>query len=194
MGVILVEVAFDEWGLDGAGSDAVDAELFGVVDGDLAGHGVDCAFAGAVGEALFDADETGDGAEIDDGAMGGEQQREGGLGDEEDGVDVDAHDAGEVLFGGVSDVADEADAGVVDEDVERGDGAEGARDGGGVGDVHLDGRCVGEFGGEGLGGGEVEVGDEDVSSGAGKLAAGCGTDAAGTSGDEGGLSVQAKGV
>ena len=194
LGVILVEVAFDKWGLDGAGSYAIDAELFGVVDGDLAGHGVDCAFAGAVGEALFDADQTSDGAEIDYGAVGSEDQRECGLGDEEDGVDIDTQDADEFLFGGVSDVADEADAGVVDKDIERGNSAEGARDGGRVGDVHLDGFCVGELGGKGLGGGEVEVRDEDVSSGAGEFAASCSADAAGTSGDKGGLSVQVKGV
>ena len=147
VGVIFIEVAFDKWSLDGAGGYAVDAEFFGVVDGDLAGHGMDCALAGAVGEALLDADLTGDGAEVDYGAVGREEQREGGLGDEEDGVDVDAQDAGEVGLGGVSDVADETDAGVVDEDIEGGDGAEGARDGGCIGDVHLDWFCVWELGG-----------------------------------------------
>src|SRR6185312_1938195 len=39
VGVVLVEVAFDEGRLDGARSDAVDAQLLGIVDGDLAGHG-----------------------------------------------------------------------------------------------------------------------------------------------------------
>ena len=63
-------------------------------------------------------------------AVRGEQEREGCLGDEEDAVDVDAHDAVEVFLGGVGDVADEADAGVVDEDVEGGDVLEGCGDGG----------------------------------------------------------------
>ena len=39
------------------------------------GHGLDRALAGTVGEALLDADLTGNGAEVDDGAVGCEEQR-----------------------------------------------------------------------------------------------------------------------
>ena len=63
-----------------------------------------------------------------------------------------------------------------------------------IGDVHRDGFGVGEFGGERLGGGEVEVGDEDVGSGAGEFAGGGGSDAAGASGDECDLVFQVKDI
>ena len=66
--VELFEIALDEGGLDGAGADGVDAQGFGVVDGELAGHGDDGALGGAVGEALLDADKAGDGGDVDDGA------------------------------------------------------------------------------------------------------------------------------
>jgi len=74
-------------------------------------------------------------------------------------VDINAHNAGEVFFGGVGDVADETDAGVIDEDVEVFDVLDGGGDRSGVGDVHRDGFGVGKFGCEGLSGSEVEVGD-----------------------------------
>ena len=46
-------------------------------------------------------------------------------------MDVDAHDAGEVLFGGAGNVADQADASIVDEDVEVGNAGKGGGDGSG---------------------------------------------------------------
>jgi hypothetical protein len=194
VGVVLVEVALDEGGLDGAGSDAVDAKLFWIIDGYLAGHGVDCAFAGAVGEALFDADRASDGTDIHDAAARGEEQREGCLRDEKYGVDVDAHDASEVVLRGAGDVAYEADTGVVDEDIKLRNGGKGSGDGRCGGDIHLNGFCAGELGGKGVGGGEVEIGYENLGTGAGEFAAGCGADAAGASGYEGDLVVETEGV
>ena len=166
MSMILVEVAFDEGCLDSARRDAVDAEFFGVVDGDLAGHGVDGPLAGAVGEALFDANGTCCRADIHDRAVGGEQEREGRLGDEEDAFDVDVHDVVEVFFGGVRNAAYEADASVVDEDVEMWNVREGSGDGGGGGDIHRDGGRAGQLGGERLRACEVDVGQQNVGSGA----------------------------
>ena len=76
--VVLVEffeVALDERSFNGAGTDGVDAQRLGVFDGELAGHGDDGALAGAVGEALLDADEAGDGGNVDDGADGFARRR-----------------------------------------------------------------------------------------------------------------------
>ncbi len=102
VGVVFVEVAFNEGRLDGAGSDAVDAEFLGVVDGDLAGHGVDGAFAGAVGEALFDADRACDRADVARCSRG----RRASSGKaawvtRKTLLTLTSHDAVEVLFGGV---------------------------------------------------------------------------------------------
>ena len=69
--VELFEVALDEGSVDSAGTDGVDAEVFGVVDGELAGHGDDCALGGTVGEALLDADQAGDGGDVDYSASAG---------------------------------------------------------------------------------------------------------------------------
>ena len=101
--VELFEVALDERRFHGAGADGVDAERLGIFDGKLAGHGDDCALGGAVGEALLDADEAGDGGDVHDGAdgfavaSGGEEQRKECAGDEVDGADVDVEEAVEVF-------------------------------------------------------------------------------------------------
>ncbi len=52
--VVFLQVAFDERCLHGPGRDAVAPDLLGLVDGDLPGECNDGAFAGAVGESLFD--------------------------------------------------------------------------------------------------------------------------------------------
>ena len=110
--VIFLEVAFDEGCLHGAGRDAIAADFFRIVDGDLAGERNHGALARAVSEALLDADEAGDGADVDDASLPAEHLREGGAGDQEDGADVDAHEAVEFVFSGVEQIADAADAGV----------------------------------------------------------------------------------
>ena len=194
VGVIFVEVAFHEWCLDGSGSDAVDAEFLWIVDGDLTSQRLNRTFAGAVGKALLDANGASDRTNVDDRAVRCEEQREGSLGDEEDAMHVDEHDTSEVFFGGAGDVADEAYAGVVDEDVEARDVREGSGDGGGVRDVHCNGCSVRQLGGEGLGRGEIEVGNEDVGTSAREFTSGGGTDAAGSSGDESDLIFQVKGI
>ena len=149
------EEPFDEGGVDGAGADAVDAELGGVIDGELAGHGEDGALGGAIGEAAFDAHLPGDGADVDYASVGGDQQRERGASDQIGAVDVDAKEAVEVGGRGFLDVADEADAGVVDEDVEFIERREDAGDIGFAGDVAGERGGAREFGGERGGAGGI---------------------------------------
>ena len=199
VGVELVEIAFDEWGFDGAGADGVDAQGFGVVDGELAGHGDDGALACAVGEALFDADEAGYGGDVDDGAccgvvllLGGQEEGQEGAGDEVDGADIDVEEAVKVFGLGGLDGANVAYAGVVDEDVEAGELGFSGGDGLRAGDVEVEGVGVGNFGGEGIGGFLIEVGDIDFGSGAGEFFDGGCADAAGAAGDQGAAVVEAE--
>src|SRR5215469_14265879 len=85
------EIALDEGGLHRAGTDGIDAKSCWILDGELAGHGDDRAFARAVSKALLDADEAGDGGDVDDCAdglvmlRGSEQKRQKGARDEIDG-------------------------------------------------------------------------------------------------------------
>ena len=199
--VKLFEVTLDEGCLDGAGADGVDAQSFGIVDGELAGHGDDCALGGAVGEALLYADQAGYGGDVDYcRAVGAfiafgsfcEEQRHKGASDEVDGADIDVEEAVEVFWLGGFDGADVADAGVVDEDVEAGDFGDSGGDGGGTGDVEVEEFGGGERGGEGFAGWNVDVGDVDEGPGADEFADSGFADAAGTAGDEGVAVVEAE--
>src|SRR5580658_4567583 len=122
-----LQIALDKRRLNGARTDGVDAQGFGVVDSQLAGHGDDGALAGAIGKALFDSHEAGDGGDVDDGArmavvvrveLAGKKQRQERARHQVNSADIDFEDAIEVLrFGGLNG-AYMSDAGVVDKNVE----------------------------------------------------------------------------
>src|ERR1700756_1878354 len=104
--VVLVkffEVALDERRLNGTGADGVDAQDLWIFDGKLARHCDHSALSGAVCESLLDADQTGNGCDVDDGpdgmafGSGREKQREGCARDEVDGANVDVQQAVEVF-------------------------------------------------------------------------------------------------
>ena len=199
--IVLVEffeIAFDEGGLDGAGADGVDAQVFGEFDGKLAGHGDDRALGGAVSESLLDADQAGDGGDVDDrgdALVGvGKQQWQECAGDEVDAADIDVEEAVEVVGLGGLNGANVANAGVVDEQVEAGELGCGGGDGIGAGDVEVESFGGAEGLGEGFGGGEVDVGDIDECAGAYQFFGGGFTDAAGAAGDEGLAVVEAEGM
>src|SRR5690349_771523 len=96
--MILVKITFDERRLHRSGGNAVDPQLFGVIDGDLAGHGLHGSLAGTVGKALLHTDRAGNRTNVHDGTTDSQEKRKRGLGDEEDAVDVDSHYAIEIVF------------------------------------------------------------------------------------------------
>src|SRR5690606_3782958 len=120
--------------LDRAGADAVAANaLVDEVHGGGLGHGDDRALGGAIGEAAGDRELPRDGGDIDDvAALRVLRQHlvHGRLGAVVDAIDVDRDEPGEILGAGFDQVADHADAGVVDEDVEPAGSGDDIRDGG----------------------------------------------------------------
>lgn len=106
-------------GLDPAGTDGVDANVAGApLDGERTGEADEAMLGGVVGGAVGDAGEPGDRGDVDDASLP-LLKHEGAeaLGKEEGGDQVDLEHAAEGggfdAFGG----CDEADAGVVDEDI-----------------------------------------------------------------------------
>ena len=69
---------------------------------------------------MFDSYDAGNGADVYDAAVPREQEWKGRLGYQKHRLDVHVHQTAEVFDVGVEDVADMADAGVVDENVEAG--------------------------------------------------------------------------
>jgi len=134
--------------------------------------------AGGIGAAVEDAAKAGDGGGVDDDAalLREEDLREGFAREEEGAFDVDAEDVVELLLGGGDGVAGDADAGVVAEDVESAEEADGFGDEVfavlGAGDVALEADGLGlgfleELDG-GVGGGVADVGDGDLGAFAGE--------------------------
>jgi hypothetical protein len=78
--MILLEVALDERRIDGARTNAIHAKLRGIVERKLPRHRYDCAFGGTISETLLHANQTGNGPDIDDAAVGADEQRNSGAG------------------------------------------------------------------------------------------------------------------
>jgi hypothetical protein len=67
--VIFFEVSLDERGIHRARRNAVHPDLCRIVDGQLPGHRNDGSLGPAVGESLFNSDQSGDRTDIDDAAV-----------------------------------------------------------------------------------------------------------------------------
>ncbi len=192
-----------EAGADGGDADAFVAQ-FGV---QALGEAGERELGGDVGEQVRDGDLAADGGDVDDGAMGGlagegqgEQVWDGGVDGVEGGEEVGLHGAVVGVDGLVAEGADLDDAGVVDEDVEAAEGAEGLVDEavalGGVGEVAGDEEDV-VFVGDVAGVEEFVAGEFEfvgVACGEGEFEAGAAeavgereAEAAGSAGDDGDL-------
>ncbi len=188
-----------------AGVERVDADAVrGEFEGADLRQAADAPFAGAVGGGEV-ADHPGDGGDVHDGgaAVLGASGEGGGEGLEavEDAGEVDVHDAPPLFDGGVGDARAQADAGVVDQAVQR----PGRLDLGGqrtpgvaVGDVQVDGlpRSAGfrECGDEALGRGHVDVGGPDVRPLRGQRQAVGPAEAPGRAGDQDGSACEPAGA
>src|SRR5208337_1510749 len=196
--VKLFKIALHEGRFHCSGADGVDAQGLGIFDGKLAGHGNHRALGGAVGEALLDANLSGDGGDVDDcagssaGVFGSKKQGQKSASDEIDSADVDVDQAVEVLRLGGFNGADVADARIVDQDVEPTDVLYRSGDGVGAGDVEVNDLRRGEGRGEGFGCGEINVGDPDEGASGDEFLHGCFADAAGAAGDKGVTAVETK--
>lgn len=187
VGVLLFEVigeGFGHVGFDEAGGDDVGGDVAGAeFAGDGAGHADEAGFGGGVVDLAGVAVEADDGGDVDDAAAFVFEEALGGaLGDAEGTGEVGVNDGGEVVFAHAHEEGVFGDACVGDDDADRAVfcfyGGEGGIDGGGVGDVCLDGEeflgglagavgdgdvvpCVFEGGGDGVANAAVAAGDED---------------------------------
>ena len=130
-GVFGATFAEGELGLGAAGADA--AYVY-VVLAELGVEGLGEANLGELGSAVnglsSEALQASDGGDkLDDAAFLGDHQRRGVTGEEEAGLHVGVHEVVVLVSGGVGEVFVVAGAGVVDEDVELAEGAEGKGDG-----------------------------------------------------------------
>lgn len=194
------DLFFDQGGADEAGADDVGAHtVFGAFFGEDFAEADEAVFGGDVGGFEFGGFFGVDGADIDDGAAFlGVHVFQAGAGGEECAVEMDGEEFFPIGEGEIDQGFDDLDAGVADQHVDPAEFFEGGIDAVLnlllVGDVHGDGEGFGaglaDFGGGGLGGIEVEVGDDGVAAFAGELFGDGATDAAGGAGDDANFSVK----
>ena len=182
--MVLLQIGLDERSVYSPWTYAVHAERGGIVHGNLPGEGYDGSLSGTVGEPALYPDQAGDGTDIDNAALGCQEQRHSMLGDEEESLHVDAEQSLEIVERGLFDVPYQPDAGVINEDVEGGERSEGLPNSGFVGNIEDHGGGGGKLAGEGFRGAAIDIGDGDAGAGRGQHAASGGADPAGSAGDQ----------
>ena len=157
--VVLFQITRNEGRIDSTRCDAVHADFCGVIHGELARHGHDGTFGPAIGETALHADQTRDRTEVDDRPVGGSNERQTEFRHQIDATDVDAEDPVEVICASLFGIANQADARVVDKDIELFDVCHAFAHGVFVGNVEDLVGSAGEFGGERFGSGFVNIDD-----------------------------------
>ena len=115
------KIALDKRSVDGARADGTGANaLFHEIDGDGARDADDGSFAGTIGEATVDSDHASSGRDIDEDTslrLLCNHMSDGVFGAEEDAPSIDSHNPFPVFKAGFEDIADVADARIIDEDI-----------------------------------------------------------------------------
>ena len=190
--VKLFEIRFHEGRLHRTRTDAVDAHAAGVIHGKLPGERHHRALGGAIREAALDADEPGHGADVDDGSPRFQQLGHRRPGHQKHALHVDAQQLLKVRPAGFLDPAHQADAGVIDQDIERLDRADACVNRLLVGNVEDQHLRAAELGGEGSGAVAIDIGDGHQRARLRQRAAGGLADAAGPACHQGFAPVQSK--
>ena len=192
MFVIFFQVAFDERGVDRSGTDTIKANFRGVIDSQLAGHGDDGPFCGAVGEPFLHTDQARDGPDVYNRAFGCPQKWHREFGDQVETPNVHTVETVEVFGFGFLDAAHHADSRVVDQDVKTVECGECGFYGCGIGNIEYAECGSRQFSGEGFGFGAVNVDDNYFGTGLGHGSTGVFPNATGAAGDEGFASVESE--
>src|SRR4051794_36550356 len=116
--VVLLEVAFHEWRIDGTWADTIHTQLFRVFHSQLPGHRHYRAFSSTVREPFSDPHETRDRTDVDDGSLGGYQEGYSVFRSKEASFYIDAEQALKVADFCFFDAAHQPDSGIVHQDVE----------------------------------------------------------------------------
>src|SRR4051812_2892378 len=116
--MILLQIPFDERGIDGSRTDAVHPQLLRVFDGKLARHGYNCTLRRTVREAFPDPDQTCNRPYINDRTLGGDQERNRVFSCKEGSIYIDAEQTLEVAEFCFFYPTDQTDTRIVDQNVE----------------------------------------------------------------------------
>src|SRR5258707_7266077 len=155
-----LQIPVDKRGFDCTGADAIGANLYRIVDRKLPRHGDHRTLGGAIGESSLDADEPGDGADVHHFAWSGGrrlEKRNGVLRHQVKAFDVDFVDPLEVRKRRFLDVAYEADAGVVYENIQLFYSGEGLFDLLFIGDIDGENLSEAKFRGQDVGASLIQV-------------------------------------
>jgi uracil-DNA glycosylase family 4 len=191
-----LQISVDKRRFDCAGADAIGANLYRIVDRKLPRHGDHRTLGGAIGESSLDADEPGDGADVHHFPWAGGrrlEKRHGVLRHQVKAFDVDLVDPLEVRKRGFLDVAYQADAGVVYENIQLLYFGKGLFYLLFIGDIDRENLGAAKFRGQDVGPSLVQVRDNQGGAGGMEGAAGSFTDTACAAGNESYEALKGKG-